>query len=623
MPPKSNRRGAANSRRSPHGASRPPREQKHVPYGIGDLRRSAAASMFGPGAVADFRTDKGAAVSVVAAGLDEWVRNWPRLEMVHDPRLEHVLGVEGFRLPPVVRDEEEDGARAIPGVRFPRWLQCPQCDTIRIATRWSCEPANPARWCPECTGARGPRQRVYVVPVRFVRACESGHLDDFPWEHWVEHESGCPSRDKLKLLSVGAGLSGVRVFCLTCKASRGMGQAFSIEFSCTGRRPWLAQAPETCTRKLRVVQRGASNLYFPITRSSLLIPPWDDRIEQRLGDHWTDLLDADAEERPDLLRRWLERGRIDIPSDWNRGAFIKDVLARVVQHEGIVVTDLKAEEWTRFTNPAATGDVSDSEFEYRPEPLPEQLRSHFSIVGRVVRLRELRALIGFTRINPPPSMDDVDRQQIASLSVDRKNWYPAVEVRGEGIFIAFDQGRVDQWSSMAVVRDRVRRIDVGFQKEFSDRMPGTEGPTRRITPAFTLAHTFGHALMRELALECGYSSAALRERVYSGEYGTGVLIYTATTDADGTLGGLQRQGRARLIEGVVKSAIQSMRWCSSDPLCVSGSMMVSNETNLAACHACLLAAETSCEDFNRLLDRALLTGTPDDPAVGYFRDWVH
>jgi hypothetical protein len=128
--------------------------------------------------------------------------------------------------------------------------------------------------------------------------------------------------------------------------------------------------------------------------------------------------------------------------------------------------------------------------------------------------------------------------------------------------------------------------------------------------------------MRQLALTCGYSTASLRERLYTGAETCGLLIYTATTDADGTLGGLQRQGEERRIGQLLRDAVASQRWCSSDPLCISGAMMFSNETNGAACHACVLAPETSCEEFNRFLDRAFLVGLPSDPAVGFFREWL-
>jgi hypothetical protein len=131
--------------------------------------------------------------------------------------------------------------------------------------------------------------------------------------------------------------------------------------------------------------------------------------------------------------------------------------------------------------------------------------------------------------------------------------------------------------------------------------------------------------MRQLALDCGYSSTALRERLYVDNGDTpmaGFLIYTATTDDDGTLGGLQREGTPERMERTIKAAIQAQTWCSSDPLCIEDLLAGQSSMSLAACHACVLSPETSCEDFNKFLDRALLVGSPSNPSLGFFSDLV-
>jgi hypothetical protein len=129
--------------------------------------------------------------------------------------------------------------------------------------------------------------------------------------------------------------------------------------------------------------------------------------------------------------------------------------------------------------------------------------------------------------------------------------------------------------------------------------------------------------MRQLTLDCGYSSAALRERLYTGPEGSdmaGLLIYTATTDEDGTLGGLQRQGDPSRMERTVQAALAAQEWCSSDPLCIEDLLTGEDSLSLAACHACVLAPETSCEEYNRFLDRAMLLGVPNDRSTGYFSE---
>jgi hypothetical protein len=131
--------------------------------------------------------------------------------------------------------------------------------------------------------------------------------------------------------------------------------------------------------------------------------------------------------------------------------------------------------------------------------------------------------------------------------------------------------------------------------------------------------------MRQLTLDCGYSSTALRERLYV-ETGNspmaGLLVYTATTDDDGTLGGLQREGDPVRIERTIRAAIGAQAWCSSDPLCIESMLTGEDGLSLAACHSCVLSPETSCEEFNRFLDRAMLVGIPSSAATGYFADMV-
>jgi hypothetical protein len=133
-------------------------------------------------------------------------------------------------------------------------------------------------------------------------------------------------------------------------------------------------------------------------------------------------------------------------------------------------------------------------------------------------------------------------------------------------------------------------------------------------------HTLAHALIRQLSLDCGYSSASLRERLYVEDGGhsmAGLLIYTGSSDADGTLGGLSRQAEPSRVAEFFVEAIRNLAWCSNDPLCIHGEAS-SEPLNRAACHSCALVAETSCETFNQLLDRSVLVGTPENRKLGFF-----
>ncbi len=77
---------------------------------------------------------------------------------------------------------------------------------------------------------------------------------------------------------------------------------------------------------------------------------------------------------------------------------------------------------------------------------------------------------------------------------------------------------------------------------------------------------------------------------------SGVLIYTASGDSEGSLGGLVRQGKQGNLETIVYNAIENARRCSSDPICIDSSGQGPNSCNLAACHNCALLRETCCEE---------------------------
>ncbi|WP_349362827.1 MAG: DUF1998 domain-containing protein [Roseitalea porphyridii] len=155
-----------------------------------------------------------------------------------------------------------------------------------------------------------------------------------------------------------------------------------------------------------------------------------------------------------------------------------------------------------------------------------------------------------------------------------------------------------------------------WRKRF-DRPDDT--PPQSVTARGLLVHALSHALMLELSITSGYSAASLLERLYSdadGEPMAGVLLYTATSDNEGTLGGLEREGLSNRIAGTVQRALGRLNWCSSDPLCMSGVSTTSDPLNGAACHSCLFVPETACELFNRSLDRAVLIGGAGVP--GFF-----
>jgi len=247
----------------------------------------------------------------------------------------------------------------------------------------------------------------------------------------------------------------------------------------------------------------------------------------------------------------------------------------------------------------------------------EVVRSRFSRVALLDKLRETRAFVGFSRLYATPATDADKRWKL--ISRKRVNWLPAAVVRGEGIFLVFDADRLDAWDKQHGELHRQRLASVN--RNLHEQARRRQVHVLDTTPKFVLLHTFAHALINQLTFDCGYGSSSLRERIYCSEEHprmNGVLVYTAAGDSEGTMGGLVRMGTPGLLERTVARAIDRARWCSTDPVCIESPGQGPDNCNLAACHACSLLPETSCEQQNRLLDRALLVGTLARPDTGYF-----
>ncbi|MBO9695904.1 MAG: DUF1998 domain-containing protein [Sphingopyxis sp.] len=607
---------------------------------LGTVRRGQVLG-YGPGAVIDFRAGAkgGGPVSVIAAALDRWEETAKLSSGMNDPhvireaRLEKVLGKSHFRLPPV-DDAGRDAAfpnRWLNGYRFPTWLQCPGCKSLKPASRWARDMGDPSRWCARCSSED---RRVFVVPSRFVTACENGHIDEFPWIRWLAMRSGvslpCLSaadddgheafnRCRLRLESAGgSGIEGLRVSCSAegCGASASMAGAFSSKgldgHRCGGRRPWLTSDRESCTMTPRTLQRGASNLYFPVTYSTLSIPPWTDAIQEELKAYWSSLRTLEPAVRDTVIAGLAETNAS--VHNMERDEYAAVIRERLKLDEGTSFETLRFEEFIRLEAGAEGRD-----FQVRQEAVPPSLQPLVARIGRVERLREVRALTGFKRIYQNISVSEPGRGRFGDLSLKALPWLPAVEVRGEGIFVSLRLDTLDEWIARSGAAERAARVQAAHAAEH-ERLHDGAGEVEAISPAFLLVHSLAHAVIKRLSFECGYDVASLRERLYIDENPrmAGFLIYTSTSDADGTLGGLERQGRAERIEQILLAALRDCVWCSSDPLCRSGISSLSESMNLAACHSCLLLPETCCERGNRFLDRGMLVGDGADTTAGFF-----
>lgn len=198
---------------------------------------------------------------------------------------------------------------------------------------------------------------------------------------------------------------------------------------------------------------------------------------------------------------------------------------------------------------------------------------------------------------------------------------PASEVRGEGIFLRIDEQLITGWQERVRGSEAVREHREAFGRfrtnRYSDRLPANFDPIHGWPePRYIALHTLSHLVIRTIALECGYSSASLSERIYAGPDRAGILIYTAVPDAEGTLGGLVSLAEPEPLTRIMRRALHDARRCSSDPLCAERLPKAPADfLHGAACHACLFVSETTCERGNRFLDRRFIVPIDDESLV--------
>lgn len=468
-------------------------------------------------------------------------------------------------------------------------------------------------------GARPVRHRVSRRAPRRV-----------PWVRFAHQKKPVCANPVLRVNDVGSGgrATDLLVTCLTCGDQATLAKAFgpaakAMMPQCRGRHPNLGRSGEPCPEQLRTLVLGASNLWFSVSVSVLSLPVGGGSLAQLVYGHWAEL---DTMAVKEVLVYALQSNRVlqgafaghDVDEIW------EGVEARRAGGSAPAGTDVLGPEWSALT--AATPTSPSPHFEAEPTEPPALHSSKIAGVTLAHRLRVVTALCGFTRIS---AAEPGDVAGVAPLeSAGAPGWVPVVENRGEGIFVRLDETEVQTWEGAAYdhpVLVAMRRAHREW-RQARGLDPGQGWPGER----YVLLHSLSHALINELAIQCGDSSASISERIYSRRPGegpepmAGILLYTSAPDAEGTLGGLVSLGRAGELGPVLGRALERAGLCSSDPLCADHEPdAATSAIHGAACHACLLVAETSCERGNRYLDRGALVETfrqagPDPVGKAFF-----
>lgn len=570
-------------------------------------RSSQLISPFGPGSIIEIGDE-----SLILADPKFWPK---RLEEIKLDRLAKEAGVWALKKPPVIqnRNERVTEHNALMTVRFPKWMFCPRCRRMEMWTLKSSKRNKDG--VPLCQNSKC-KDKV-LVPMRFVAACEHGHLQDVPWVYWAhkKSKSNC-EHPELYFKSdpeQGSGLDALYVECgnLDCGALNSFKELLGKEAlagsKCCDSQPWEYKdfSEWQCTQTMRVLQRGASNLYYPIIRSALDIP-----YEQassgcsiysriRESDDFEYLMIAVDRGQESKIRRFAA----DIAEELNLTE--REVIAAVKGEEKEQRTfqipkdgDLRLAEWDVLTSRDIEQKQTDT-FKARVASWKDVQTFDFDkILSQVILLDKLRAVsafCGFERISPS------DNVVQPGSSLQASSWLPATEVYGEGIFLEFNQAKLSAWedATHSEIKARMNDFKSRHANASSNYLPEPD-------LKFLILHTLAHLLITQLSFESGYSSGSLRERIYAGEGQAGILIYTADGDSEGSLGGLVLQGEANRLFPAILAALEAANWCSNDPVCSEIEAQGVMGLNKAACHSCTLISETSCEYNNLLLDRKIL-----------------
>lgn len=539
-----------------------------------------------------------------------------------------------LRGPPMAKElanGQVDGV-CIPATRFPSWTRCPSCGALY---RWPWQ-RNEFDHAPRCI-RQDCKSQPSLEQVTWVLADGNGHLADVPW-HFITHrsardpaQSNCKVEDQLRLIERGYAERLLR--CDVCRVEVRFSGDERLGFGQGRMQPWTKddlvtprEDSETDDNDLaQVLTINDTRAYMPVAESALVIPP-ESRVRKgtvvdRLYRNSGDRARIDGAKTP-LARKGIIR---TLATEYRCSADdINTALADLVNGYPLYGENL------------TPGQLQESEFKAFLEVLPDQCDDEdlvtrnnsdgwrelghadgmdsymreivhgVSYLIRVDRLKKIKIFNGFTRLS--------GKEIVPPDIIGQSDWLPAIELYGEGVFIALDEERLTIWEQTPEVVARLNQLLPRFAQS------GRDSPNP-LTTRFMLLHTLSHLLMRQIEFEGGYPAASLIERIYCAnapEPMAGILIHVAVPDIAGSLGGLAELSEPRRFLGILIRALEHSRWCSLDPVCSEHEGQGPGLLNRAACHACALVPEPACEYGNTLLDRVFVKGDSANGMPSFF-----
>lgn len=561
---------------------------------FGQLRPSQLLFYHGPGAIVDMLSG-----SVMIMAADLW--DFRSKNVIEDERVRSSLGVPYLSL--LNEDQEMISVTARP---FPKWKVCPRCGMM---TEWDTR---------ECYYCGKENVKIELFPSRFVIACKHGHIRDFPWIEWLhEGEEECKKPIlKMTYRGMAGSLSDMYVQCVKCRKQKSLANIMKFTMDCTGERPWIGdeeQDKEQCKEQMETVLRGASKLYTPIVFSTLSIPLSDgreDNLIEKVNREKHNLLkikDRSYEQFKQIALILLDITENELPA-------VEQILNGEYE-QSVSYETIRKQEWNTIIK-KNVDYLEETGFKSVEVEIHEQMKPYFSSIVKIESLPEIQVLRGFTRLH---YLDPFDATEIPFCSIMKNSrstdWLPAVKNLGEGIFFQFNIQKLLEWENKENVKQELSRI---FER-YNKRREQLGNSSIYLKVRHILIHTFSHAMIQEFARFSGYATTSLRERLYCSDDMYGVLIYTASSDSEGGLGGLIELSKPEKLYPIFVRALEKMEYCSSDPHCSDARFEMQSTVNGAACHACGFVSETSCEWGNQLLDRRTLIPLNEGESLAFFQ----
>ena len=569
-----------------------------------------------------------------------WKNGSTEIEFVE--RASSYLGIDKnikLKRPPIAQIENKKITGAtLPAVLFPKYAVCSECGLLHKAP-WgdSNDSFDELRYCTEC--------KKKLEQVTWCAVSTEGYLDDVPWHYICHKDSKTKKNCKEDYSKPNLKIVENKIVCTKCKSSNDF--KHFIGDADIKKQPWLNERENT---EIQIMEVNDPRVYFPKTQNVLIIPPESRRYidpnnlrdvlrhyeftkfkyiatypNNRMSERYCKELAKNNKVTPKkILEAITNQNKVDnielnsltpdkLTTDEYK-AFLEPL--PYLQPNEDFVTDHKTDEWNKL-----------KELDLSPEiyPIIDMISNH--VIAK--KLREIQVFNGFQRVNyinneaednSSETKSDKQETQFISPNIDGKcKWLPAIELYGEGIFISLKEELLKKWEELPGVKERFKVIDKRYKKSDFNSFNKFS-----LSPRFILLHTLAHLIIRQLEISAGYPAASLKERIYSStnkDDMAGILIYIAVPDTVGSLGGIIESAQPKKLLALLANVFKHAQWCSLDPVCSQHKGQGANWLNRAACHACALVPETSCQFKNAFLDRVFIKGDEKEK-IPNFLDFI-